>query len=57
MVNYIEKMEERARQEEDLFTRAPLTKADKKTMKHIKKARNGYVLKKLIFVYSLSVVY
>ncbi|KAL0417635.1 UNVERIFIED_CONTAM: Neuroguidin [Sesamum radiatum] len=41
VMNYMEKMEERARQEEELFTRAPLTKVDKKKMKHLKKSRNG----------------
>ena len=39
---YREKMEQRARQEEDQFTRAPLTKMEKKKMKHLKKSRNGY---------------
>lgn len=43
VVRYISRMEERARQEEELFTRAPLTKEEKKKMKHIKKSRNGYV--------------
>ncbi|KAL5777416.1 hypothetical protein ACOSP7_010342 [Xanthoceras sorbifolium] len=38
---YKEKMEERARQEEELFTRAPLSKIEKKKMKHLKKSRNG----------------
>ncbi|TXG52650.1 hypothetical protein EZV62_021819 [Acer yangbiense] len=38
---YREKMEQRARQEEDQFTRAPLTKMEKKKMKHLKKSRNG----------------
>ena len=38
---YIEKMEERARQEEELFTRAPITKAEKQKMKHLTKSRNG----------------
>jgi len=41
VVRYISRMEERARQEEELFTRAPLTKEEKKKMKHIKKSRNG----------------
>ncbi|KAL8524684.1 hypothetical protein ACS0TY_014330 [Phlomoides rotata] len=41
VVKHIEKMEERARQEEELFTRAPLTKAEKKNMKQLKKTRNG----------------
>ncbi|KAH6778044.1 Sas10/Utp3/C1D family [Perilla frutescens var. hirtella] len=38
---YIAKMEERSRQEEELFTRAPLTKAEKQKMKHLTKSRNG----------------
>lgn len=38
---YFAKMEERARQEEELFTRAPLTKAEKTKMKHLTKSRNG----------------
>ncbi|XP_044510632.1 neuroguidin isoform X2 [Mangifera indica] len=41
LTRYKEKMEERARQEEELFTRAPLTKMEKKKMKHLKKSRNG----------------
>lgn len=39
---YKEKMEKRARQEEELFTRAPMTKMEKKKEKHLKKSRNGY---------------
>ena len=39
---YKEKMERRARQEEELFTRAPMTKIEKKKEKHLKKSRNGY---------------
>ncbi|KAK6912269.1 Sas10/Utp3/C1D [Dillenia turbinata] len=38
---YTEKMEERAHQEEELFTRAPLTRMEKKKEKHLKKSRNG----------------
>ncbi|KAF7830033.1 neuroguidin-like isoform X1 [Senna tora] len=38
---HIAKMEERARQEEELFTRVPLTKMEKKRHKHLKKSRNG----------------
>ncbi|XP_051134564.1 uncharacterized protein LOC127253831 [Andrographis paniculata] len=38
---YISKMEERARQEEELFTRAPLTKDERKKMKLLKRSRNG----------------
>lgn len=41
LTKYMAKMEERARQEEELFTRAPLTKLEKKQMKHMKKSRNG----------------
>lgn len=41
LTKYMAKMEERARQEEDQFTRAPLTKLEKKRMKHMKKSRNG----------------
>ena len=36
------KMEKRAWQEEELFTRAPMTKIEKKKEKHLKKSRNGY---------------
>ena len=39
---YKAKMEKRARQEEELFTRAPVTKMEKKKEKHLKKSRNGY---------------
>lgn len=38
---HIAKMEERARQEEDLFTRVPFTREERKREKHIKKSRNG----------------
>ncbi|TKY74418.1 Neuroguidin protein [Spatholobus suberectus] len=38
---YIAKMEERARQEEELFTRVPLTKQERKREKYLKKSRNG----------------
>nr|POE97295.1 neuroguidin [Quercus suber] len=38
---YKAKMEKRARQEEELFTRAPMTKMEKKKEKHLKKSRNG----------------
>lgn len=40
----MEKMERRSQQEEELFTRAPVTKKDKKIEKHLKKSRNGYAL-------------
>lgn len=48
LTRYKEKMEERARQEEELFARAPLTKMEKKKMKHLKKSRNGYAKFKMI---------
>ncbi|KAL5559942.1 hypothetical protein UlMin_036153 [Ulmus minor] len=35
------KLEDRARREEELFVRAPLTKEEKKREKHLKKSRNG----------------
>ncbi|KAI4355977.1 hypothetical protein L6164_000031 [Bauhinia variegata] len=38
---YISKLEEQSRKEEELFTRAPRTKMDKKREKHLKKSRNG----------------
>ncbi|KAG9440180.1 hypothetical protein H6P81_020345 [Aristolochia fimbriata] len=38
---YMAKMEKRFRQEEELFTRAPLSKIDKKVEKHLKKSRSG----------------
>nr|GMC50526.1 neuroguidin [Ipomoea batatas] len=38
---YMAKMEKRAQQEEEQFSRAPLTKLEKKKMKHLKKSRNG----------------
>ncbi|XP_022766427.1 neuroguidin [Durio zibethinus] len=41
LTRYMEKMERRAQQEEELFTRAPVTKKDKKIEKHLKKSRNG----------------
>lgn len=41
LTKYMAKMEERAKQEEKSFARAPLTKLEKKEMKHLKKSRNG----------------
>ncbi|XP_058221219.1 uncharacterized protein LOC131331346 [Rhododendron vialii] len=41
VTRYMAKMDERARQEEELFTRAPLTKVEKLKMKHVKKSGNG----------------
>ncbi|PKA46715.1 hypothetical protein AXF42_Ash019698 [Apostasia shenzhenica] len=38
---YIAKREKQAKQEEDHFTRAPVTKREKKIEKHMKKSRNG----------------
>ena len=43
VTRYKAKMEDRARREEELFNRVPLTKMEKKKMKHLKKSRNGYV--------------
>lgn len=39
---HVAKMEERARQEEELFNRVPLTKEERKREKYLKKSRNGY---------------
>jgi len=39
---YPAKGEEQARQEEQLFSRAPITKRDKKLEKHLRVSRNGY---------------
>lgn len=41
-MRYRSKMERRAEQEEELFTRAPLTRVEKKKGKHLLKSRNGY---------------
>ncbi|KAK9063341.1 hypothetical protein SSX86_017211 [Deinandra increscens subsp. villosa] len=41
VTKYKAKMEERARREEDLFTRAPLTSMEKKKLKHMRRSRNG----------------
>ncbi|XP_020597361.1 neuroguidin-B [Phalaenopsis equestris] len=38
---YVAKREEQARQEEELFNRAPVTKRQKRTEKHMKNSRNG----------------
>lgn len=43
MTRYKEKREKQEQQEEDLFTRAPVSKADKKREKHLLSSRNGYV--------------
>lgn len=50
LTTYKAKLEERARQEEELFIRAPLTKMEKKKEKHLKKSRNGYVFHVMILV-------
>lgn len=44
LTRYMAKMEERSRHEEELFNRAPLTKAEKTKEKHLKKSRNGCAL-------------
>lgn len=41
LTTYKAKWEERARREEELFTRAPVTKLEKKKQKHLLKSRNG----------------
>ncbi|KAL5068816.1 hypothetical protein RYX36_019703 [Vicia faba] len=38
---YVSKADERSRQEEELFTRVPMTKQERKKEKHMKKATNG----------------
>ncbi|KAK8465251.1 hypothetical protein PHAVU_009G035100 [Phaseolus vulgaris] len=38
---FVSKMEKRAEQEEELFTRVPLTKQERKREKYLKKSRNG----------------
>ncbi|KAK6792017.1 hypothetical protein RDI58_011098 [Solanum bulbocastanum] len=43
LTNYMAKMEERAKREEEAFDCAPLTKLEKKKMKHLKKSRNGFL--------------
>lgn len=44
LTRYIAKREDRARQEEELFIRVPVTKLDKRIEKHMRKSRNGYVI-------------
>jgi len=39
---FVSKMEKRAEQEEELFTRVPLSKQERKREKYLKKSRNGY---------------
>ncbi|KAB1220815.1 Neuroguidin [Morella rubra] len=41
LARYMAKMEKRAQVEEELFTRAPMTRMEKKKEKHLKKSRNG----------------
>ncbi|KAM1664883.1 hypothetical protein COP1_044252 [Malus domestica] len=41
LARYRAKRDERERQEEELFTRAPITKKEKQREKHLKKSRNG----------------
>ncbi|XP_031389886.1 neuroguidin-B isoform X1 [Punica granatum] len=41
LIRYRAQMEDRARREEELFVRAPLTKMEKKKQKHLMKSRNG----------------
>lgn len=39
---YVSQQDERSRQEEELFTRVPMTKQERKREKYMKKATNGY---------------
>ncbi|KAM7259386.1 hypothetical protein ACFE04_015127 [Oxalis oulophora] len=41
LTRYLSQREKREQQEEELFTRAPITKKEKKREKHLKKSRNG----------------
>lgn len=41
VIRYKAQLEERARREEENFARAPLTKMEKKKVKHLRKSRNG----------------
>lgn len=51
LIRYRAQMEDRARREEELFMRAPLTKKEKKKEKHLMKSRNGYALSRLILCF------
>lgn len=42
-MKYMRQREEQEKQEEELFTRAPVTKRDKQIEKRIKRQLNGYV--------------
>ena len=42
-LKYIRQREEQEKQEEDLFTRAPVTKRDKQIEKRIRRQLHGYV--------------
>lgn len=42
VARYVAKRDERERREEELFTRAPITKMEKKKEKYLKKSRYGY---------------
>lgn len=51
-IRYQQQWEERARREEELFVRAPITKMEKKKEKHLKKSRDGYAwFKSIIFFF------
>lgn len=41
VTRYKAKLEDRARREEELFTRAPLSSVEKKQLKHMRKSRSG----------------
>lgn len=42
LTRYLAKREAKERQEEELFTRAPVTRREKNLEKHMTKSRNGY---------------
>lgn len=46
--------EERERQEEELFTRVPRTREERKREKHLKKSRNGYIWFDISFGFNLK---
>lgn len=56
VTRFKERLEAQSRVEEELFTRAPLTKMEKKKMKHMKKSRNGYVHISSYFITNIGVL-
>ena len=43
MTRELSRLQERSQQEENLFARVPLSRIEKKKIKHLKKSRNGYL--------------